>query len=217
MRMKQGIALTGLLGCLLLSLTGWAQMGQVAFKSPGSDSMKIVQILSDESYHFEQVDSVTGITTLVGNVKIKQETTIIDCDSLRMNPHENFIECFGNVHINDNDSVDIYSDYMKYLVDKKLVHFEKNVRLTDGKGVLTTQDLDYDMNQRVGTYNHGGKIVNKESVLTSDRGVYFGATKDVHFKDNVIMRDPQYDLSTDSLLYNIQTQKSIVSLETYIE
>ena len=126
-------------------------------------------------------------------------------------------ECFGHVHINDNDSVNIYSDYMKYLETPKLVHFEKNVKLTDGKGVLTTEDLDYDMNLRVGTYDHGGKIVNKESVLTSDRGVYYEATKDVHFKDNVVMRDPQYDLSTDSLVYNTRSQVSTFITETFIQ
>jgi lipopolysaccharide export system protein LptA len=200
---------------ILLTLSTQLQ-GQVVFHSAGSDSIKIVKILDDEIYHSEQVDSATTITTLVHHVKIQQETTLIYCDSLRMNPHEDYIECFGNVHINDNDSVDIYSDYMKYLVSKKLVHFDKNVKLTDGKGVLTTDALDYDMNLRMGTYNHGGKIVNKESILTSEKGVYFEDSKDVHFKDNVVMRDPQYDLSADSLLYNTQTQVSTFITETFI-
>jgi lipopolysaccharide export system protein LptA len=194
--------------CILLLTLASRVQGQVAFKSPGSDSIKIIKILSDEVYHSEEVDSVTTITTLVHHVEIQQESTLIFCDSLRMNPHEDYIECFGNVHINDNDSVNIYSDYMKYLVSKKFVHFEKNVRLTDGKGVLTTDALDYDMNLRMGTYDHGGKIVNKESVLTSDHGIYFEDSKDVHFRGNVVLRDPQYDLSADSLLYNTQTQLS---------
>jgi lipopolysaccharide export system protein LptA len=209
--------LAGLFGFSLLLTLPSRVSGQVAFKTPGSDTMKLVKILNADSYRGEQKDSVTTLTILVGNVKIQQEKTLIDCDSLIMNPHENTIECFGHVHINDNDSTNIYSDYMKYLVDKKLVHFDKNVTLTDGKGVLTTQDLDYDMVLHVGTYLHGGKIVNKESVLTSDRGIYFEDTKDVHFKDNVILRDPQYDLSTDSLLYNTQTQVSTFITETFIQ
>ena len=159
---------------------------------------------------------MTTITTLVHHVEIQQETTLIFCDSLRMNPHEDYIECFGNVHINDNNSVNIYSDYMKYLVSKKFVHFEKNVKLTDGKGILTTDALDYDMNLRMGTYDHGGKIVNKESVLTSDHGIYFEDTKDVHFRGNVILRDPQYDLSADSLLYNTQSQVSTFITKTFV-
>jgi lipopolysaccharide export system protein LptA len=204
-----------LLGGLLLSRPAWSQ-GKVEFRSAGNDSLKVVDILNSESYAFKTIDSVTSLTTLVGHVKIKQEKTLIDCDSLVMNPHINVIECFGHVHINDSDSTNIYSDYMKYLVDVKKVHFDRNVKLTDGKGVLTTENLDYDLGAKVGTYDHGGKIVNKESVLTSDRGVYYEATKDVHFKDNVVLRDPQYDLSADSLLYNTQTQVSTFITETYI-
>jgi len=202
--------------CIILLTLVTRARGQVTFGRPGSDSIKLVKILNDEIYHSEQIDSVTTITTLVHHVEIQQESTLIFCDSLRMNPHEDYIECFGNVHINDNDSVNVYSDYMKYLVSRKFVHFEKNVRLTDNKGTLTSDALDYDMNLHMGTYDHGGKIVNKESVLTSDRGVYFEDSKDVHFSGNVILRDPQYDLSADSLLYNTQTQLSTFITRTFV-
>jgi lipopolysaccharide export system protein LptA len=106
---------------------------------------------------------------------------------------------------------------MKYLLDTKMVYFQKNVKLTDGKGVLTTENLDYDLNRHVGTYIDGGRIQNKESVLTSKRGVYYEDTKDIHFYDNVVLRDPQYDLSADSLLYNTQTQISTFITETFIQ
>jgi lipopolysaccharide export system protein LptA len=216
MTRRQSACVRWVFVCTILLALAPCVRSQVAFKSPGSDTIKIVKILSDETYHSEEVDSVTTITTLVHHVEIQQETTLIFCDSLRMNPHEDYIECFGNVHINDNDSVNIYSDYMKYLVSKKFVHFEKNVRLTDGKGILTTDALDYDMTLRMGTYDHGGKIVNKESVLTSDHGIYFEDSKDVHFRGNVILRDPQYDLSADSLLYNTQSQLSTFITKTFV-
>jgi len=203
-------------GWIILLFLAIDVRGQVTFGRPGSDSIKIVKILSDETYHSEDVDSVTTITTLVHHVEIQQESTLIFCDSLRMNPHEDYIECFGNVHINDNDSVNVYSDYMKYIVSKKFVHFEKNVRLTDKKGTLFSDALDYDMNLHVGTYDHGGKIVNKGSVLTSDRAVYFEENKDVHFSGNVILRDTSYDLSADSLLYNTETQRSTFITKTFV-
>jgi lipopolysaccharide export system protein LptA len=214
MKRRQSVCRVWVFVCIAFLTLATRVQGQVAFGHPGSDTLKIVKILNDESYHSEQIDSVTTITTLVHHVEIQQETTLIFCDSLRMNPHEDYIECFGNVHINDNDSVNIYSDYMKYLVSKKFVHFDKNVRLTDNKGTLYTDALDYDMNLHMGTYDHGGKIVNKESVLTSDRGVYFEDSKDVHFSHNVILRDPQYDLSSDSLIYNTQTQLSTFVTKT---
>ncbi|HTI90623.1 MAG TPA: OstA-like protein [Puia sp.] len=206
---------TGLfLFTILLSLQA---RSQVQFRTPGNDSIKVVQILNSETYRFQKVNDSVELTVLVGNVKIKQEKTLIYCDSLIMNPHDNYIECFGHAHINDNDSVNIYSDYLKYEVDKKMVHFLKNVTLTDGKGTLTTQELQYDMAGKIGTYENGGKIVNKETVLTSDKATYFELSKDVHFHDHVIMQDPQYDLSADSLLYNTETQIATFITETFIK
>lgn len=212
---KIAASATGLfLFTILLTLQA---RSQVQFRTPGNDSIKVVQILNSETYRFQKLNDSIELTVLVGNVKIKQEKTLIYCDSLIMNPHDNYIECFGHAHINDNDSVNIYSDYLKYEVDKKMVHFLKNVTLTDGKGVLTTQELQYDMANKIGTYENGGKIVNKETVLTSDKATYFELSKDVHFHDHVIMQDPQYDLSADSLLYNTETQIATFITETFIK
>ncbi|HEY4337961.1 MAG TPA: OstA-like protein [Puia sp.] len=215
--MKPAIVVAALLGCFLLSIGARAQMGKVEFRSSTSDSVKAIEILNGDKYHFAQLDSVRTSTTLVGHVAIRQEKTLIYCDSLIMYPHDNYLECFDHVHINDNDSVNIYSDYLIYYVDKKLVFFRKNVKLTDGKGILTTEELSYDLNQKVGVYTKGGKIVNKESVLTSDQGTYYENTKDIHFHDHVLLQDPQYDLSADSLLYNTQTQVSTFITETLIQ
>jgi len=134
------------------------QSGGIPFRTPGNDSIKVVQILNAKAYNFKQVDSSKQLTTLVGDVRIKQEKTLISCDSMILDPKDNYIESFGHVHINDNDSTDIYSEYMKYEVDKKIVHFLRSVKMTDGKGILTTEELQYDLNAKVGTYEHGGKI-----------------------------------------------------------
>ncbi|MEJ0080539.1 MAG: OstA-like protein [Puia sp.] len=101
-----------------------------------------------------------------------------------MNHKDNFIEAFGHVHINDKDSTDIYSDYMKYYVDTKYIIFQKNVELKDGKGTLSTDELHYDMNMHIGDYYNRGKVVNKNTTVTSKEGTYYADTKDVYFKKN---------------------------------
>ena len=220
MRLKALIYASLVLCGLLSSWKAFSQLPQqngIPFRKPGSDSMKVVQILNAKTYHMQTIDSVTQLTTLVGDVRIKQERTLIDCDSMILNPSQNYLESFGHVHINDEDSTNIYSDYMKYEVDKRIVHFQRSVKLTDGKGILTTEELQYDLNEKVGTYEHGGKIVNKGSVLTSERGIYYEETKDVIFKNNVVLRDPQYDMATDSLLYNTSTQVSTFITKTFIQ
>ncbi|HMH23994.1 MAG TPA: OstA-like protein [Puia sp.] len=201
--------------CILSGREAWSQ-GTIEFRKPGSDSVKVVIIRNANTYHYEQKDSLTKLNTWVGGVIFQEGKTLIYCDSMISNDRENTIESFGRVHINDNDSTDIYSDYMKYQVDKRTILFQKNVKLTDGKGVLTTQELTYDLNAKVGVYSRGGKVVNKETILTSDQGTYYEATKDVYFQKHVVMKDPQYDLFADSLLYNTQTQISTFITETNI-
>jgi len=210
-----------LAGGFLLGLQAWSQ-GQMEFKASGSDSVRkggdsvrIIHILSTEKYRSETKDSVTNMLFLVGHVILKEGNTTIYCDSMVRNSRENTLQSFGHVHIND-DSTDIYSDFMRYEVVKRTVYFQKNVKLTDGKGVLTTNELQYDLNSKIGVYSNGGKVVTKESVLTSQEGTYYEDTKDVLFKKKVLLKDPQYDLSADSLRYNTQTQVSTFITETYI-
>lgn len=217
MKLNPAIVVAALLGCFLLSISARAQVGRVEFRSSKSDTVKPVDILNNDSYRYDATDTANPFQTLVGHVRLRQGTTIIECDSLIMHPKADFMDCYGNVHINDNDSVDIYSDHLNYQPGRKMLYFFNNVKLSDHKSVLTTETLTYDLAQHIGIYNKGGKIVNKESTLTSDSGVYHEDTKDIHFYQHVILRDPQYDLSADSLRYNTQTQVSTFITETFIQ
>lgn len=151
---------------------------------------------------FVKADSVNQYQTLVGNVRAAQGNTLFYCDSAVLNQLSNTLEAFGHVHINDADSVHIYSDYLKYLGREKKAVLTGNVKLTDGEGVLTTARLDYDMGAKIGDYSSGGKLVRGKTVLTSREGTYYEQTRDVFFKKNVVVIDPNYKITTDTLLYN---------------
>jgi lipopolysaccharide export system protein LptA len=68
----------------------------------------------------------------------------------------------------------------------------------------------------VGTYLKGGKVVNGTTVLTSREGYYYGETRDMDFKKKVYLNDPQYKLTTDTLLYNTYTQIARFTVPTKI-
>ena len=182
-----------------------------------SDSLKVVEILSANRYGYAKKDSLTELLLLVGKVALKQEGTIFYADSAVYNRKEKFVEAFKNVHINDRDSVHAYSDYLMYHTDTKVANLKKNVRLTDGKSTLYTEELQYDVNPRVGNYRNGGRVVNGTSVLTSDEGTYYADLKDFYFKEDVKLKDPQYYLESDSLLYNTNSEIATFISETYIE
>ena len=182
----------------------------------GSDSMRLVEIIRSNKYGFERVDSVTALQILVGQIHLKEKQTHFFADSTVINDKGRTIEAFGNVHINDNDSVHTYSQYLLYNLDTKIAILKKKVRLTDNKSNLYTDELEYDVNQKIGIYRNGGRVVNGTSVLTSKEGTYYADLKDVYFKNEVVLKDPKYDLKSDSLLYNTDTEIATFISETVI-
>lgn len=183
----------------------------------GADTVRSIQIIQGNSLRNKTVDSVTSLRTIAGNVILKEGQTLFYCDSATINSATNVMEAFGNVHINQNDSINTYSQYLKYVGADRMAFLRKDVRLTDKKGTLFTQELQYDLKSSVGNYTTGGRVVNGKTVLTSENGTYYGTTKDVYFKNNVHLTDPKYDIVSDSLLYNTQTQLTTFITATKIK
>lgn len=166
---------------------------------------KLIEFLSAEVYNVKKMDSMDYLI-LVGHVKIRQGKTLLYGDSIILNTTLNTLEDFGNVHINDADSVNIYANYLKYIGSNKKAYLRKKVKLTDGKGVLTTDSLDYDVNAKLGSFKNGGKLERNKTVLTSKEGLYYGETRDVIFRKKVELIDPENNIITDTLEYNTYTQ-----------
>jgi len=203
--------------CMLLS----GSFGVHAQQTPGltvEDTTKKVHVLSNtRSLVLQTLDDSTKLTIVTGDVKLRQGTALIYCDSCVINDRTKVFEAWGKVHINDSDTAHIYANHLRYLSLQKLAYLDGNVKLTDGKATLTTPDLEYDMQTNVGTYKNGGKVVNKKSVLTSREGYYYTDLKDVYFKKDVRLKDPAYNIETDSLLYNTTTQTTRFISQTIIK
>ena len=123
---------------LLLSQTNLAQ-------SPLTDSSNRIEIIRGNSTRFITLDDSTSLRTLAGNAKVKQGNTILSGDSIVINSRTQIAEVFGNVHINDADTVNTYANYLRYLGKQRIAYLKRNVKLTDGKGTLLTDDLTYDL------------------------------------------------------------------------
>ncbi|WP_082435084.1 OstA-like protein [Pedobacter sp. Hv1] len=159
-----------------------------------------VQLISSSSV---QVDNKKNISYLK-NPTFKHDNATLSCDSAVFYNDLNYFEAFRNVHINQADTVNIFSDLLNYEGNKKMAHLINNVRMVDPKSTLTTNILDYDMALKIGTYINGGKIVNKDKdvTLTSKKGWYFANTSDAYFRYNVDVVTPQANIKSDTLVYN---------------
>lgn len=204
---------------LVLCLAGINGMAQEPVTLiPATDSAQRVDILPPTGkLTFQTLNDSTRLTIIVGNVKLRQGNTLFYCDSCVMNNNTKTFEAWGKqVHINDSDTANIYSNHLLYYTQRKLAFLDGNVKLTDGNGVLTTPDLEYDMETNIGIYKNGGKVVNGKSVLTSKEGWYYADLKDIYFKKDVKLKDPAYDIVADSLLYNTETKTTRFIAQTVI-
>ena len=182
----------------------------------GVTQENFLYILAADKQYLQKTDT-SQLVSYAGNVKVRQGKTLFYADSAIINPILNTLESFGNVHINDADSVHIYSQYLKYNGVEKKALLTTKVRLTDGKSTLTTENLTYDVNLKLGTYLNGGKVVNKKTTLTSTEGNYYGDSKDIFFYKNVLLLQPNGTIRTDSLQYNTITEVSTFISPTIIK
>ena len=218
--MKYSLPLSPLL-LLLFLLTGYCSKAQEPIPgTAAADTAQKVEILNyTKRLTFQTINDTTKLTIIAGDVKLRQGNTLFYCDSCVMNNNANTFEAWGKgkqVHINDSDTANIYSNHLLYYTLKKLAYLDGNVKMTDGKGVLTTPELEYDMETNIGIYKKGGKVVNEKTVLTSQEGWYYADLKDVYFKKNVVLKDPAYDIVTDSLLYNTESKTTRFIAQTTI-
>jgi lipopolysaccharide export system protein LptA len=180
--------------------------------SPG----QLLEFLQADRQNIKKIDSLNQFISYAGKVKVKQDKTLFYADSAVLNPITNVFEAFGNIHINDADSVHTYAQYLKYLAKEKQAFLKKRVRLTDGKSTLTSDELEYDVTVKIGTYLKGGKVVNEKTTLTSIEGYYYGDTRDIIFKRNVKLVNPDYKIDTDTLQYNTNTEIATFTSPTTI-
>ncbi|HRF27800.1 MAG TPA: OstA-like protein, partial [Ferruginibacter sp.] len=181
-----------------------------------ADSTKIIQIVQARSLRQKTIDSATVLQTLAGNAIVRQGNTILHGDSIVLNQLTGIAEVFGNVHINDADTVHTYAQYLKYIGAEQVAYLKKSVRLTDGKATLTTEDLTYNIQTGIANYQEGGKVVNGKTVLTSRSATYYSDSRDVFFKENVHLVDPKYDMRADSLRYNTYVKEAYFISPTHI-
>lgn len=192
-----------------------AQVQQVQTGNP-SDTTRTIQILSARSFRQITINDSTVLETLAGAAVVKQGNTILSGDSIVLDNRLGIAEVFGNVHINDADTVNTYAQYLRYVGNDRVAYLKKKVKLTDGKAELYTDDLEYNLQTGIATYKNGGKVINGKTLLTSRDAIYYSDTKDVFFQKEVHLTDPKYDMRADSLRYNTAFKNAYFISPTHI-
>jgi len=176
------------------------------FNTAFSQESKKVEILNADIVDYDEKLFGKDIKRLIGNVIFKHDNAIMKCDTALFNSTINNIKAYGNIHINQGDTLQLYGDSLFYFGNERLAKVRNKVRLVHLNATLTTNYLDYDRNTNIGYYYNYGKIVNKDNVLESQYGYYYSNYKDFVAVKKVILTNPRYIMNSDTLKYNIDNE-----------
>jgi len=168
-------------------------------QKPINPNVKIIEMQqADILYKLANFDA----TILKNNVKFYHDGAYMYCDSAYLHEKTNSFEAFGNVRMEQGDTLFVYGDYLNYDGNTKFAKLRHNIRLEDKQATLFTDSLDYDRVANLGYYFDGGLLVDEENELSSFWGQYDLNTKEALFNDSVKLVNPDYTIYTEELKYN---------------
>ncbi len=161
-----------------------------------------------EVLHKEQFDSFMIVS---GDVKFSKGPMKMYCDSAHYAPNSGSFNAFGNVHMEQGDTLFVYGDELNYDGTREIAYLysylpTKPVRLINRDVKLETDIFTYDLYNEYGYYNTGGVLTDKKNRLTSVEGEYIPSTKEANFYTNVYLKSlsekDTLDIYTDTMYYN---------------
>jgi lipopolysaccharide export system protein LptA len=161
---------------------------------------KVIQIKQADTGYLQK-SSTGSVNILVGSVILEHEGALMYCDSARVYQATNNSEAFGNVKINQGDTVFLYGDQLFYNGTTRIANVKGNVRMVDPEMTLYTDALTFNRMSQTANYNTGGRIISGENTLTSEIGIYYSNFKRFHFKKDVVLLSPRYTIHSDTLIY----------------
>ncbi len=167
-----------------------------------SQKRDYVEMKSDEGWQMEH--NGQKIMVVVGNFAAHHNGTVITADSA-VRYTERHIECFGNVLIN-RGSTYIYGDRAEYDGETNEAKvYSKIVKVVDGDATLFTYNFSFNTQTNTGRYSGGGVLISGDNMLESDRGYIYSDEHEIICVDRVQMRNNEYDMTGDSVVYNTET------------
>jgi lipopolysaccharide export system protein LptA len=145
---------------------------------------------------------------LLGNVLFYHNNISLSCDSAHYFPEVKQIIAYKKVHIEQGDTLDLYSDYLFYDGKSETALAKGNVELIDKETHLYTDTINYDVRNRIARYDDRGRMTNADNTLTSIVGIYYVSESLFHFKDSVKIVNPDYVMTADTMDYNTNTEIS---------
>ena len=183
-------------------------------------SQTMVYLERAANLSFDQ-ERIADAQIVKGNVVFRHEDALMYCDSAYFYEGTNSLDAFGHVRFVQGDTLRGFGDKLFYNGNTKLARLRRHVRLIHGRDdenptILTTDSLNYDRAAGIAYYFNGGTVRDSLNTLVSVRGNYRPNTKQSVFSQEVVLTNPKFVLTSDTLLYNTDTKVADIVSPTQI-
>ena len=113
----------------------------------------------------------------------------------------NFFKAYGNVVVNQGDTIEMFSNYIEYDGNKRFAVTKENVLLKNPEMTLETDTLYYNRNDEIAFYETWGIVKDSASVIKSNRGRFYMKQKKYRFLTDVEITNPEYNINSLQLDY----------------
>ncbi len=165
---------------------------------------KKIQILHSDNT-FKDGEKYPNAIVALGNVMVEHDGATLACKQALIYQEANVIKAFGEVFINQGDTVTQSSKYVHYNGKTKIAKSWGNVILTDPRMTLATDTLLFDRNKQMLYYEHHAIIKDSINTLESDIGKYFLAENKFEALSKVVVTNPDSEVISNHLDYFTDT------------
>ena len=165
-----------------------------------SQEGKEIDITSDISRIDEQNYPGAFVMQKVDNqVYIIHEGIEMWCDLAFHYKDENFVKAYGNVRMNQGDTITMRSRYAEYNGDTQFAFAAGDVNLKSPTATLKTDTLYLNRIKQQAYYRTGGTLKDTASTITSKIGRYFMEEDKYSFLQDVVVTNPEYVINSEQL------------------
>jgi len=170
----------------------------------GYSQNKRIQIVHSDNT-FQNEEKYPGAIVALGNVMIEHEGATLQCKQALIYQEENMVKAFGEVFVNQGDTITQQSKYVHYNGKTKMVKSWGNVILKDPKMTLTTDTLHFDREKQILIYKDHATIKDSTNTLKSQIGNYFLETNKFQALSKVVITNPDNIITSEHLDYYTNT------------
>lgn len=157
------------------------------------------------------------LSGVANQVYFNHEGIEVWCNNAVFYKEANFFKAYGNVRMQQGDTVTMQSNYAEYNGTTQFAFASGKVKMTRPQTTLETDTLFFDRLKQQAYYRSGGTVRDTASVLKSIVGRYYMEQDKYSFISKVVVTNPEYVINSEQLDFYSDTGHAYMYGPTTIE